>query len=676
VKGGSLSERGLVLAPHGRDATIACGILAQAAIGAIPVASLTELVAVIEAGAGFVVITQEALATADPHDLARWIDSQEPWSDLPFILLTHHGGSIERNPAAARSLNILTNVTFIERPFHPTTLISLAQAALRGRRRQYEARARLKAISEAEARLRELNSTLERRVAEALAERKLFADVVMTTDGSFQVLDHDLRYLAINPSAVADYRRIFGVEPKVGQTMYEVLAHAPDQIEPAVAVWRRALSGESFDETSSWKAPGFSPRWYEMQFRPLHDAEGRQIGAYLFGQDVTERVRDQEKLVETTARLHEGRKLETLGQLTGGVAHDFNNLLTPILGALELLRKRHAEDARSTRLLDGALQAIDRAKTLVQRLLGFAKRQTLETQAIDLVTLVERMRDLIQSSIGAGIELRIAAPDGPAYARVDPNQLELAVLNLCVNARDAMPNGGVLTLAVEKHSATPWNSNGLAPGDYQRLSVIDTGSGMDDETLRRAVEPFYSTKDVGKGTGLGLSLVHGLAAQLGGAFALSSVPRQGTRADLYLPVAPAEEAVDSAPPTAAAAAIARPLTVLVVDDEPLVRIGTAEMLRDAGHRVIEAGGGAEALERLRGNPDIDAVVTDYTMPRMSGAELARQIAEIRATLPVLMITGYARSHLGTQLSTLAKPFGQADLIDALRQVVDPQQASA
>ena len=186
--------------------------------------------------------------------------------------------------------------------------------------------------------MRDLNATLEGRVAEALAERKLFADVVATADGSFQVLDHDLEVSRDQRIRRCRLSPDFRVEPAVGQTMSEVLAHAPDELARAVAVWRRALGGESFDETSAWRAPGFPTRWYEMQFRPLHDMLGRPVGAYLFGQDVTARVHDQEKLAETTAQLHEAQKLETLGQLTGGVAHDFNNLLTPIMGALEVVR--------------------------------------------------------------------------------------------------------------------------------------------------------------------------------------------------------------------------------------------------------------------------------------------------------------------------------------------------
>lgn len=672
MMGGSVSERGLILAPHGRDAALACSMLHEAGLAAQPVAEVAALIAGIGAGAGFVLVTQEALEGADLRDLSRWIAGQEEWSDLPFILLTGRGGGPERNPAALRLLNLLTNVTFLERPFHPTTLISLAQAALRGRRRQYDARSRLQELREGDARLRDLNATLERRVSEALAERKLFADIVATADSSFQVLDHDLRYLAINASAVADYRRIFGVEPKVGQTMFEVLAHVPDQLEPAVAIWRRALRGERVDEMSWWSAPGFAPRAYEMQFRPLQDAQGRQIAAYLFGQDVTARVQDQRRLADATAQLHEAQKLETLGQLTGGVAHDFNNLLTPILGAIELLRKRHGDDPRSARLLEGALQSIERAKTLVQRLLGFARRQALETQPVDLGRLVEGMDDLIRSSVGAGIDLRIVTGEALPHALADPNQLELAILNLSVNARDAMPAGGVLTIAVGTESIEPGNEHGLAPGAYLRLSVIDTGSGMDETTLRRAIEPFFSTKAVGRGTGLGLSMVHGLAAQLGGAFTLSSVLHQGTRADLYLPVAAAEARPAKPSPPPITPGLVRPLTVLLVDDEPLVRAGTAEMLRELGHRVIEAEGGADAVSRLRTEATIDAVVTDYTMPWMNGAELANRVVEIRPSLPVLVITGYSGDDLGgVKLPMLSKPFGQADFINALQHVVDP-----
>lgn len=537
MKRTTVSERALVLAPRGRDATIAAGVLVEAGMEATVCVGLSELLAELDRGAAFVVVTEEAIATADLHPLSAWIGDQEEWSDLPFILLTSRGGGLERNPAAGRHLDVLGNATFLERPFHPTTLISLARSALRGRRRQYDARGRLIA-------LRELNETLERRIEDAVAER----------------------------------------------------------------------------------------------------------GAAM-------------------AQLHEAQKLETIGQLTGGVAHDVNNLLTPITGALDLLNRRYSEsDARAARLIDGALQSAERARILVSRLLGFARRQSLETRAVDVPALLDGIRDLVASSVGPAIELKmLAAADLPS-ALADANQLELALLNLCVNARDAMAGGGVLTVAAEPAIVGPRGLPNLKPGAYVRLSVIDTGSGMDEATLAKAVEPFFSTKEVGKGTGLGLSMVHGLAAQLGGAFTLSSGPGEGTRADLYLPVA--ETRAEPAPRASAGAVTAlRPLALLLVDDEELVRVGTAEMLREIGHTVHEAASAMQALGELDGGLHVDAVITDYMMPRMNGAEFAARVARARPGMPVLVITGYAGGDLTLTLPHLAKPFRQADLAAALERIV-------
>jgi signal transduction histidine kinase len=535
-----LSERALVLAPQGRDAAVACQMLAEAGMRSHTCSGVPELVRELAAGAGLALVTEEALIETHINALAEWIGAQPEWSDFPFVLITHRGGGLERNPAAGRYLGALGNVTFLERPFHPTTLVSLAQAALRGRRRQYEARARLEE-------LHQLASDLERRVEE--------------------------------------------------------------------------------------------------------------------------RTREHE---EAVAQLHEAQKLETLGQLTGGVAHDFNNLLTPITGALDLLQRKYAaEDPRSARLIANALLAADRAKTLVQRLLGFARRQTLQTQAVDVGALLGGMRDLIASSVGSTVELRIRnAADLPA-ALADPNQLELAILNLCVNARDAMPQGGPLTIVTKEVAIGPGSPLRLGPGLYVHLSVIDAGCGMDAETLARAVEPFYSTKETGRGTGLGLSMVHGLAAQLGGGFLLSSAPGQGTRADLYLPVAGSRE-LPQARPVPAPAVPGRPLAILLVDDEDIVRTGTAEMIRDLGHHVVEAAGGAEALALLAGGTRPDIVVTDYKMPRMDGAELSRRLQAVHPALPILIITGYTGTTDDVlHLPRLSKPFGRAEIGAALAALVAP-----
>ena len=529
----------MILAPQGRDAEVAAAILAEAGFRSDSCWSVDQLVHEMEAGAGFGLVTEETLRTADLHALSAWISAQEEWSDFPFILLTARGGGLERNPAAGRFLEMLGNVTFLERPFHPTTLVSLAESALRGRRRQYEARARLSD-------LQALTADLERRVEERTAEREV------------------------------------------------ALGH-----------------------------------------------------------------------------LHEAQKLETLGQLTGGVAHDFNNLLTPIIGALELLqRKLGGEDARIDRWIAGALQSGERAKTLVQRLLGFARRQQLHTGAVDVAALLEGMRDLVASSIGPTMELQLrCAPDLP-QAQADPHQLELAVLNLCVNARDAMPEGGLLTIAAEPALVDPDSPSSLSPGLYVRVSVVDAGTGMDPEVLARAVEPFFSTKGTGRGTGLGLSMVHGLAAQLGGAFELRSTRGKGTRADLYLPVAAASAAPVGRKPAGQPMQQAGPFSILLVDDEELVRKGTAEMLRGLGHEVVEAQSGSHALAKLGADPAIDLVITDYKMPRMDGAELARRVRLMHAEMPILLITGYTGDgEAGVDLPRVDKPFGIAELAAAIARLM-------
>jgi PAS domain S-box-containing protein len=383
--------------------------------------------------------------------------------------------------------------------------------------------------------------------------------------------------------------------------------------------------------------------------RVTRDAEGRFLRIMSAMVDVTARKRAEEQL-------RQAQKMEAVGQLTGGVAHDFNNLLTPIIGSLDLLRRRVRDDARSTRLLDAATQGAERAATLVQRLLAFARRQELRPQPTDVPRLVEGMRDLIERTLGPQITVEThAAPDTPA-AMVDANQLELALLNLAVNARDAMPEGG--TLRIETDAAV-WPGDGDLPGgDYVRLAVVDTGAGMDSATLARAVEPFFSTKRVGEGTGLGLSMVHGLAAQSGGRLALQSRPGEGVRAELWLPAAQAAASPDEA---------GRSCLVLLVDDEDLVREVAASMLAELGCEVLEAAGAGEALALLRTRPEIEALITDQLMPDMRGAELVRRARDLRPELPVLLITGYADEAAGLDplLPRLDKPFRQADLEDWL-----------
>jgi PAS domain S-box-containing protein len=661
-----VSERALILAPTGRDALVARDMLAEAGVRGDVVGSIGDLVEELERGAGCAIVTEEALTGLDLHALSDWLDRQPEWSDFPFVLLTQRGGGLERNPAAGRYLDVLGNVTFLERPFHPTTFVSLAQSALRGRRRQYEARSRLIALRESEARFRTLFDTMDEGFC-----------IIEFIDGPEGPLSD-----YVHVQANAAYERHAGISNVVGQRLRDMVG---DEADSWVERYRNVLlTGEPIRFEQELEA---TQRHLELAAFRVEPPERNEV-AVIF-QDVTERKQSEIALRELNetlerrvseavaeraaamAQLHEAQKLETIGQLTGGVAHDINNLLTPIMGALDLVNRRYSDaDARMKRLLEGALQSTDRAKTLVNRLLGFARRQALETRPVNVAELLEGMRDLITSSIGSTVELKMLAPADLPPAMADPNQLELAILNLCVNSRDAMPDGGRLTIVAERVAVGPRGLPQLKPGAYVRLSVIDTGVGMDTTTLNKAVEPFFSTKGLGKGTGLGLSMVHGFAAQLGGAFALTSEAGEGTRGDLYLPVA--EAAAEPAVRTATQPVeVSRQLIVLLVDDEELVRAGTAEMLRELGHIVHEASGGAEALGKLGGGLEVDAIITDYMMPRMNGAELAAQVREIDPDTRILVITGYAGGDLNLELPQLAKPFRQADIAAALDRLVNP-----
>jgi len=511
-----------------------------------------------------------------------------------------------------------------------------------------------------------LNATLEQRIREALAERKLLADVVENTDAFVQVADMDYRWLAINRASADEFQRIFGVRPHVGASMLEMLEHHPEQRIAVEAVWGRALKGgERFTEIGTFGDPRLGQRTYEMRFDVLRDAGGRQIGAYQFVYDITERLREQARLREAEEAMRQAQKMETIGQLTGGVAHDFNNLLTPIVGALDLTRRRlPSDDERSRALIDGALQAADRARVLVQRLLAFSRRQHLRPRAVDVAALVEGMRDMMSRLLGSTIEIRIEVGDGLFAAQVDPNQLELALLNLAVNARDAMGGQGVMSIGVAAEIAGAGDP--LAPGRYARLSVTDNGCGMDEATLLRATEPFFTTKGM-SGTGLGLSSVQGLAEQSGGRLDLRSAPGRGTTVTLWLPESNETLEDIGSPVLVEPVRLEVERNLLLVDDEKLVRIGTAAMLREAGFVVHEAASASEALALLDGGARIDAVVTDYAMPGLTGSDLAHRLREERPDLPILLITGYAT--LGDSeaagLPRLAKPFRAGELAAAV-----------
>jgi len=560
-----------VLAPLGRDALVATSMLKEAGLSAEACLNLGMLLREIERGVGAAIVTEEALGRADIKGLAAWIARQPPWSDLPFVLLIQRGGGLERNPAASRLMEVLGNVSFLERPFHPTTLISVVRTALRGRRRQYEARARLEALRKseaharlAEAKLRRLNETLETRVEERT------------------------------------------------------------------------------DELA---------------------AANRQLVAQI----------EERERVEATLR--QMQRLEAVGQLTSGVAHDFNNLLTVVLGNLTFLEKEFSGNHVDTKLakrLSYVRTAAERGAMLTAQLLAFSRRQRLAAKPIDLNEAIANMRDLLQSTLGGSVHINTILRSGLWPALVDPTQIELVVLNLAINARDAMQVGGSLT--VETSNVTlgaPERPEEPAAGEHVMISVSDTGTGMTKEVLAKAFEPFFTTKEVGKGSGLGLSQVLGFAKQSGGGMRIDTRVGEGTSVKVYLRRATGAESTEvhggvTAAPRSLQTSGA---IVLVVDDDSAVREVTASMLRERGYVVLEVGSGGAALELLDRRSDIDLALIDLAMPGMNGAEVARQAHSKRPALPIVFVTGYvdmtALSEIGDE-QIVKKPFVGDELANKVR----------
>jgi signal transduction histidine kinase len=540
-------ERALILAPRGRDALVARDILLDAQIPSIVCRDLEDLLQQLRRGADLAIVTEEALR-GDTRALAGWVGAQPPWSDFPFVVLTQHGGGVERNPEAAKLTATLGNVSFLERPFHPTTLISVVQTALRGRRRQYECR--------------RLNEELEVRVQDRTAE----------------------------------------------------LASA-----------------------------------------------NRQLMAQI----------EERERVESTLR--QMQRLEAVGQLTSGVAHDFNNLLTVVLGNIEFIERaleKAGIDGRTMQRVGYMRAAAERGARLTDQLLSFSRRQRLEPKVVDLNDTIAGMRDLLQSTIGGSVSIETGLATELWPALVDPTQLDIAVLNLAINARDAMEIGGTLKVSTANVTlGPPRAAEEPAAGDYVAICVSDTGSGMPPEVRAKVFEPFFTTKEVGKGSGLGLSQVLGFAKQSGGGVSIESAPGRGTSVHIYLPRADRPPKREE-PPAAAHAPATRPdASILLVDDDAAVRDVTAAMLRDLGYSVQEAPSGEGALALLGGGARVDLAVIDFAMPAMSGAELAHHLRAQRPSLPVLFVTGFAEREALAGISDryiVSKPFLNGELAEKVR----------
>jgi PAS domain S-box-containing protein len=520
----------------------------------------------------------------------------------------------------------------------------------------------------AERALQQLNETLEARVVAALAERKLLADIVEGTNAFVQVVDTDFRWLAINGASAREFFRIYGIMPQVGDNMLELLDDRPEHRDAIRAVWSRALAGEEFVEIGEFGDPNRTRRFYEMRFNCLRDARGEIAGAYQFVYDVTDRLREQERLHNAEEALRQSQKMEAVGQLTGGIAHDFNNLLTGIIGSLELLQTRLGQGRvkEIDRYVTVAQGAAKRAAALTHRLLAFSRRQTLDPKPTDLNRLVMGMEELVRRTVGPEIAVEVVTAGGLWPTHIDSSQLENALLNLCINARDAMPGGGRLTIEtanrwLDEHGA---GERDLEPGQYVSLCVTDTGTGMTPDIIERAFDPFFTTKPIGQGTGLGLSMVYGFVRQSGGQVRIYSEIGQGTTMCLYLPRHYGKEA--DKPSAQASKSAVRPEashTILVVDDEPSIRMLLTDALEEIGFNVIEAHDGPTGLTILQSDATIDLLVTDVGLPGgMNGRQLADAARTTRPALKVLFITGYAENaiigngQLAPDMQVLTKPF--------------------
>ncbi len=533
----------LVVAPTGRDADVTAQVLRSADIAAVADADGTALFAAIAGGthAG-AILTDDALSRLDQERLLAAIAAQAPWSDFPFILLSKRG----EPRRGAREVEAVANVTLLERPLHPASLVSAARAALRARQRQRLAARHFEDREKARAELRDLADTLEAKVEARTRE----------------------------------------------------LAAANDRLTAEIAERERA-----------------------------------------------------------EARLVQAQKMEAIGQLTGGIAHDFNNLLTAVIGSLDLLLRR-TDDEKIRRLASMALQAGERGATLTAQLLSFSRRQHLSPVPVEPNQVVASMADLLARSIGAAVTVELDLADDVWRAMVDPTQLEVVLLNLAINARDAMPSGGVVRIATRNLAAVPDALTAeLNPGAYVAIEVADTGAGMTPAVLARAFEPFFTTKGQGKGTGLGLAQVYGFARQSGGTVRIVSAENEGTVITLYLPRT--TEVADPVAIERLTQATGSRQRILVVDDDNDVRGVAAQMIEEIGYQVVAAASGTEALTEF-GRASFDLVLTDVVMPGMSGVDLARRIRAVAPAMPLLFASGYADvATFGDELAAetvLKKPY--------------------
>ena len=833
--GGPFSERILVLTPTGRDGEIGSKLLREASFAAQVQPDIPSLAEAMSRGAAMAIVAEEALRTSDLRPLTNFLALQEPWSDLPILVLTRAGGGPERNPALRRLAELLGNITFLERPFHPATLVSIATAALRGRKRQYQARATLEELRQAaqhqrwlidlDDKLRDLSNpadvsfaaaeflarvlnvvragygTINKRVETITIERdwnvpgveslagvlrfrdygsyidelkrgetvviadarldprtadtakaleniqaRAFVNMPVTEDGETVALlylthdvarawteeelafirevahrtrlatarrqaEHDLRVLATSleqqvEERTADLDRVWrnsndlqvvgavdGLLRAISPASINILGYAPAEMighnllnfiwaEDAKAT-REALSeaavtGNLSNFENRFRHKDGSVRWLSWNMTSEVDR------IYAYGRDITHSKEQQLALASAEEQLRQSQKMEAVGQLTGGLAHDFNNLLAAISGSLEMLEARLSQGRTGEyeRYLSAAKSSAKRAAALTHRLLAFSRRQTLDPKPTNVNRLVNGLEELIRRTVGPEITVEVVGAAGLWPTFVDAGQLENSLLNLCINARDAMPDGGRLTIETGNRwiDTRSGREHDLVPGQYISLCVSDTGTGMSPETIAHAFDPFYTTKPLGQGTGLGLSMVYGFAKQSGGQARIYSEIGRGTMVCIYLPRYLSEgevaDEIEISSPRATHDSIGK--TVLVVDDEVIIRMLIVDVLTDLGYQAIEASDGRSALALLEDGAKIDLMITDVGLPNgMNGRQVADAARARQPGLKIMFITGYAENavigngHLEPGMQVLTKPFQVNELSRRISEILAP-----
>ena len=666
-------SRILICAPYGRDARSMAELLESHGLKAVVAPSLSDIASQIDERLGAVVLTEESL-TAPLEGVAAALEAQPAWSSPPFILLALPQTGRAPPPDAPRLklAQMVANMVVLERPLGSVSLISAVRSALRGRQKQLETRDRIEELAES-----------RRALEESAAELRLVADSLPMVIG---FIDRTYTYRFAN-KAYEDWFD-WPAHTLIGRAVIDVAGR--ERFEERKAMMDRALAGEEVRFEVAWPFPDGRRRDADIRYIPRRDADGEVEGFYAFVQDVTDRRRTAEALeamvrertralqeevashAQAEAALRQSQKMEAVGQLTGGIAHDFNNMMTGVIGSLDLMRRRIANGKTENldRYMDAASQSAQRAAALTQRLLAFSRRQSLDSKPLNVNALIASLEDLVARSISERIVLRTDYDDGLPLGMADQNQLESAILNLAINARDAMPDGGTLTLStrtLDIAAALTEAQSDLAPGRYVVVAVSDTGVGMDAAVLEKVFEPFFTTKPMGQGTGLGLSMVYGFARQNGGAVRIDSAPGRGTTVRIFLPAA-AHDAVRDAPADSPALApTGAGQTVLVVEDDDSVRLLVREVLDELGYVAIVAPEPLGAIPILSGDRRIDLLISDVGLPGMTGRELAEVARTHRPDLPILFITGYAENaairsdFLKRNMQMITKPFSLENL---------------